>query len=319
MKVGEKVFEIHLEKVKKLMSSAASEGNPAAFLFANDLRTPAFMLQACARIFSKIYDSPTLEKLKEDFKLIEDTLGAIDYYTASIKQMEAILPAHIIAYFSEKVLEKTALLNTILEENKWLNGEKLNAIEYDLSTVDWENDRKEIKKFYLKSIEKIEEFVQELDFQFTDLELHVHELRRKLRWLSIYPQALQGLYVFEEMAEPVPTYLQKYLTESVLKSPFNVLPTTINFEKLLNLEKGHYLALSWMISELGKIKDAGLQIEIVKEAIVHTEKLSQQDAHLQAEKLFNKDTGGHINLRTKAEEISKTFFQEEILRKILID
>ncbi len=319
MEIGKRVFEIHLEKVKSLLILAKSQENPAAFLFSNDLRTPMFMLQACGRIFSKIYDSDVLEALKEDFKQIEDLLGAIDYYLASSNNLKDLIPEAYISFFNQKAIENTQKLAKVLNENGWLSGQKIYQIEQDLDSTDWEKDRKEIKKFYTKAIEKIDEFVTELDFKFTDLEAHVHELRRKVRWLSIYPQALQGVFAYDEFTNSTPDYLQKYLTEGVMKSPFNVLPTNIQIEKPIYLEKGHYLAMSWLISELGKIKDAGLQVEIVKEAIMHTEGLNQEQAHTKAkEVLGNPDLNIHL-AQTQAEEISKVFFAEEILSKILID
>jgi hypothetical protein len=323
MKIGKEIFKIHLTKVKTLFEQAKGQENAELWLFTNDLRTPMFMLQAASRVFEKVYDSTELEGLKEQFKHIEDTLGGIDHYNAALKtfSVNPQISAQYIAYFQSKVEQKTTELNEILTQNGWLAGTKLIEIESMLDNVDWKKEEKELKgirKVYEKAIEKNIEFVEELNFKFTNLEEHVHELRRKLRWLSIYPQALQGVLQFQESTEIPPDYLSKYLTDSVINSPFNILPKTILLEEPIFLNKNHYLALSWTIAELGKLKDAGLQIEILIEAIIKTEKLTEHEAESKAHDLIGKPDLSIETVKMKAQEIAKAFFDEGNLERILI-
>jgi hypothetical protein len=323
MKIGKEIFKIHLTKIKTLFEQAKGQENAGLWMFTNDLRTPMFMLQAASRVFEKVYDSSELEEIKEQFKLVEDTLGGIDHYNAAVKIFGANpqIPVQYIAYFQSKVEQKTTELNAILNQSAWINGSKIVEIEAVLDNVDWKKEEKELKgirKVYEKAIEKNIEFVEELNFEFTNLEEHVHELRRKLRWLSIYPQALQGVFQFQESNDSIPDYLSKYLIDSVINSPFNILPKTILLDEPILLNKNHYLALSWTIAELGKLKDAGLQIEILTEAIINTEKISKHEAESKAHDLIGKPDLSIETVKMKAQEIAKAFFDEGNLERILI-
>ena len=40
----------------------------------------------------------------------------------------------------------------------------------------------------------------------------------------------------------------------------------------LLLDKNRFYALSWLIAELGNLKDSGLKVEVIKEALLHTHK-----------------------------------------------
>jgi hypothetical protein len=52
--------------------------------------------------------------------------------------------------------------------------------------------------------------------------------------------------------------LKKYHTPEVLSSRFNKFPESGSNNFILLLEKNNFLALSWIIDALGKLKDQGL-------------------------------------------------------------
>jgi hypothetical protein len=70
---------------------------------------------------------------------------------------------------------------------------------------------------------------------------------------------------------------------------------------LLMFNKDYFLALSWMIAELGKLKDQGLRTVLLTEA----GKTAKADAKNNAEIL------------AKSTEITRTFFAEKNLDKLL--
>ena len=80
-----------------------------------------------------------------------------------------------------------------------------------------------IAAFYGESIYSINEFVTKTKYHFDNVEEDVHELRRKLRWLSIYPQALQGFIQYSK-DKKTELHLKKYLTKQIVNSPYNKLP-----------------------------------------------------------------------------------------------
>jgi hypothetical protein len=79
------------------------------------------------------------------------------------------------------------------------------------------------------------------------------------------------------------------------------------------LDKNHFLALSWLISELGKLKDAGLGILVLEEASTH----NGNDA---ATKLQTVNASAKPKLEEymdKASQITNDFFEEKNLDKLV--
>ena len=148
------------------------------------------------------------------------------------------------------------------------------------------------------------------------MENDVHELRRKLRWLSIYPQALQGCIQLTE-SKTKSKNLTKYLTTEIINSPFNKMPAAGNNHFILTLNKSYFLALSWIIAELGKLKDNGLTIVAIKEALQQTEALNEADALNKASRILGTRQIKLPVLLNEAETISKTFFDEKNLEHLV--
>ena len=149
----------------------------------------------------------------------------------------------------------------MLTDKDWLSDDnkRIKKITKKLNEADWLNPIEEAEafsEFYRASIKTITDFVAETNYYFDNVETEVHELRRKLRWLSIYPQALQGAIQFAPDTKPV-THLKKYLTKEIISSPYNKLPAAGNNISFLMLNKSYFLALSWMIAQLGILKDEG--------------------------------------------------------------
>lgn len=87
--------------------------------------------------------------------------------------------------------------------------------------------------------------------EFTDMEAHVHEMRRKLRWISIYAQSLSGLVALYNPRRDY-GWESKFITQAEIKSPFNKLPAG---DPKIFMAKKPFLALSFLIRRLGEIKD----------------------------------------------------------------
>ena len=74
--------------------------DPALFLYQNNARTPLFMLEGLSKMYIDIHNKKRFSKLKEHFKLLEDGLGAIDYYDAIAKNFTTNknFPKNILQY-----------------------------------------------------------------------------------------------------------------------------------------------------------------------------------------------------------------------------
>ncbi len=323
MTLGKQRFEYYLTQLDTLLLEASKTENPALYLYQNDARTKAFMLQGLSKLYAGLHNEKKFEKLKDRFKVLEDMLGKIDYYDsfAIAFKKDKKIPAHIVAFLEKKKVEHTTAFSNLLLEKKWINHDPLrtNKIRKKLNKIDWQPADKEtalIKTFYESEIKEINEFFVSCGKTFTDIENQVHELRRKLRWLSIYAQALQGVLQFSRK-NSTEASLKKYLTKDIIESPFNKMPAKGKNTDVILLSKNHFLALSKTIASLGKLKDSGLKILALKEAILATSKIEEAAAFTKACKLANTDKNGLTDILKKANAICNPFFAEKNLDKVL--
>src|SRR5436190_12461430 len=136
MKNGPARFAFYLDQLEKLMAEAAKQDDPARWLYQNNARTPLFMLEGLAKLYSGLHNKDRFEKIELHFKLLEDALGAIDYYDAFAKQFsrDKNVCADITNFAEYKSFEKTGLLNDLLTQKGWLGkkNDRLSKIRKQL-------------------------------------------------------------------------------------------------------------------------------------------------------------------------------------------
>lgn len=324
MKNGLARFDFFLNQLQALLYKAARQKNPALWLYQNNARTTLFMLEALAKIYTGLHNKKKFGKLKEHFKLLEDAIGQIDYYDAFAKEFAGNkkIPAPIIAYLQAQTREKIQSLNEILKEKEWLSegNKRMTKTRKKLAEANWKKEKEEIKEirsFYMQGIKEILNFVNQKNFRFGNVETDIHEFRRKLRWLSIYPQALRGCIQLSKSKVAPQKYLSKYFTKEITGSAYNVMPDAGDCSYFLLLEKNRFYALSWMIAELGKLKDNGLRAEVIKEAIMQTSGSDARNALLQAYKLCGPDQMKVNQVLTAAADLCKIYCKEKNLENLL--
>lgn len=321
MKQGKNRFDFQLNSVNALLTESKNHENPALWLFLNDLRTPMFMLESLSKMYAQLHNKAFFTELKDRFKEVEDVLGAIDYYAAFLNEFhgdEKIVES-VKNYFGRKTEEKIALFNDVLIKGGWSSGKTIKKIDEGLALAKWQSEEEEInsiEKYYQKQIKKIHEFIDETTFNFDNVEEDVHELRRKVRWLSIYPQAIRGAIQLHEESGSA-EHLKEYLTEETISSPFNKLPMSKEISHHLYLEKNHFLALSWLISELGKLKDKGLKITALKDTFQEIYFLKDEDAFHKAYEVLGNEYPKMETLLDEASTVSQIFFSKKILDKLI--
>lgn len=323
MKNGLARFDFFLNQLQTLLDKSSKQKNPGLWLYQNNARTPLFMLEGLAKLYAGIHNKKKFTKIKAHFKLLEDAIGQIDYYYAFAKEfaVNKKMPKAITSYLQAQTREKIQSLNEILTEKEWTGSEKsrIQKIRKKLSKADWENEKEDvggIHRFYISSINSILEFSNQKNFHFENVEKDLHELRRMIRWLSIYPQALKGCVQLSQASNP-PKYLAKYLTKDITGSPYNIMPDAAGCRYFLLLNKDRFYALSWMIAELGKLKDNGLRLEIIKEAIMQTSSMKEETALGKARQYCNPGQLTERQVLDKAEEIFKTYCKEKNLETLL--
>ena len=324
MKNGLIRFDHFLNQLQELLAKSSKQKNPALWLYQNNARTPLFMLEGLAKLYSGIHNKKKFGKLKAQFKLLEDTIGAIDYYDSFAKEFikNKKIPAAITTYIQAQSREKLQSLNEILKEKEWLieGNIRMEKIRKKLAKADWEKEKEEVESiqgFYMLSIKEILNFINKKDFHFENVESDVHEFRRKLRWLSIYPQTLQGSIQLSK-AKSTPKFLSKYLTKEITGSPYNIMPDAADHPHFLLFDKNRFYALSWMIAELGKLKDNGLRVQVIKEAILQTSATNEKEALLKAYKICGPKQVSIKQVLSKAEAICKTYCKEKNLETLIM-
>lgn len=266
MKNGLNRFEFYLGRLEKLLDGASAAVDPALYLYANDARGILFRLEALGRVYSRLHNANRFSRLTARFKILEDVLGDIDHYDTYRKcTLNGGENAH--DYFTARMNEAVAALNQVLRNDGWLNGKRLKKTRKKLMELDWlphEVELKKVKKYYKESIAEIRSFYQDCDNPFTDIENEVHELRRDLRWLSIYPHAFLGMFSITGKSDDLQP-AEYIMDSSVFDSPFLIFPLPA-LEPSIMINFNGFVELSWIIERLGRIKDIGLEIFAMKEA-----------------------------------------------------
>ncbi len=316
-------FGFYLQQWERLLMQSSQNLNPALWLYNNNARTPLFMLEGLSKLYAGLHNKKKFTKLKEQFKLLEDALGAIDYYDNVSRELAQYpsIPAAVIDYLQAETREKVQHLNEIIQEKKWQgnNAPRLLKIRGKLDEANWLEPDKEIKAievFYKEAIESIGREWIKTGLHFTELESQLHELRRELRWLSIYPQALQGAVQLHDNGI-IDFDTDKYLSPEIINSPFNKMPDRGNNRVLLLLEQKYFLSLSWLIAKLGTLKDKGLRVMAVSESLQQTENLSSQQSMTRACNLLGNDPKIIERILEDASQVCRLFFHEKNLQKLV--
>lgn len=324
MKRGLSRFNFYLVQIQVLLTKASKQKNPALWLFQNNLRTPLFMIEGLAKMHIDFHNKKKFTKIKEQFKQLEDALGSIDYYDTFAKELSnnKIIPKEITGYLQAQAREKIQSLNEILIEEKWIGNEKsrISKIQKKLHEARWLKESDEIyaiDEYYGKAIYEIAAFIQKTGPHFDNVEEDVHELRRKLRWLSIYPQAFRGSIQLS-INKPCPKHLIKYQTKEITSSPFNIFPEAGNLKYFLLLDQQYFYSLSWIIATLGKLKDTGLRVIAIKEAILQTGTLTENEALQSAYQYAGTKQMKLTQILKNASAITHAYFNEQNLEHLVI-
>ena len=306
-------FLIYSTQLNTQLEAAKASDNPAMYLYKNGARNILFMLEGLTRIHKNAFDNPKMEKWYDRFKALEDLLGQIDHLDANKNELakNKVITAKVATELNKKVEVPVLALNTLLKEDNWLDGKLLkfeafiekNKFQYDKIYVD------AIVKAYQKEIKKITDFTTELKGELKDVETELHELRRRFRWLSIYPQAFNGLFQFEKPATN-PDWSTKYMTEQIVNSPFNKLPNAPEKLPIIYLNYPNFIALSFIIQEFGKLKDKGLQAEFL------THELKKSAASIP--KLLGDNYLDKTTILATASQLLKTFFDDKVFDTLLV-
>lgn len=244
-------------------------------LYRANLRTPLFMLEGLARVACGTGgDEEVFGEILRDVKILEDVTGQVDFWWV-VREKSATweLPPEFLRRAEDHHQAACGRMVGWLEARAWIDHRYLPAegdvrlrvhrMGRTLADQSWPSPRKESKRiaeFFLDRVRATDQAVRALDLD--DVEHGLHELRRRLRWLSIYATALDGAVQLDPDAK-APKGWGRYLTPAVVNNPFNALPKGDGSVKPLLLPAPLFYALSWLIAELGALKDRAQWTETV--------------------------------------------------------
>lgn len=315
-------FLFYSKQLQDLLKKCAKQKNPALWLYKNNAKTVLFMLEALTRIHQKAFDERVFAKWNKRFKKLEDLFGVIDEYKVLEKELKINkkVDRETLKYFLVNTNNYISRCNKRLNAKDWLNQKMVSFDESIKSfNVDYNQEYCDvIKDVLVDEIDAILYFALKEKYQFRDIE-QVHEVRRKVRWLSIYAQAFGGLIQLKKSGKREPTEIN-YYTKEVLNSAYNKVHPKLKNTGIIQIDQDSFFALSWLINELGIIKDKGISIEHLTDAIYVSEKITLEQAREKALKLlgFSKTTLADL-LKQAAGIIKTVLVKDKILERLIIE
>lgn len=250
------------EQLKSLFDEMAPKKEKALALYRSSARGVLFQLEGLCRLYRNVHEKKFFDTWYKEFKALEDTLGALDFFES---QHVFFSKSKNLKPWSEKVFKKhfdeeLSFLTDVLVTHGWTDSSRINQFLIELDALVWidaATERRLVAKAIAEELDKTEHKYHEGELNPYEIEHGLHELRRRVRWVSIYAQALGGMVQLHNQQSIAPR-LKSYCTKEVVKSPFNQLPKPPKGTDPIVVDASSFYALSWLIQRLGELKDKGL-------------------------------------------------------------
>lgn len=318
MNVLQERFEVQLQRIEEMIHGCLKEKDIPLCMFKKDMRTPFFMLEGLCRIYSNIHFGKPFTKWEKRTKKMEDELGMIDYalWLRDECLERKILSPEMKTYFNRMLQQSLKTLWNTSEEADWMNGKRLIKMRKKMKALQGTRSLdKEFPSYFQKQINEIIQFHEHS--RYVDIENDLHEMRRKLRWLSIYAHSLQGAVVLAKESSPS-SIQKKYLSKEIISSPFNQLPLNKEITPSIFFDSNSFLVLNAVISHLGSLKDEGLLIRALQTYFMEKQTLDRAKALKKSYKLLGYTSNRLQEILKEGSAYLNRFFQEKHLHQLII-
>jgi hypothetical protein len=316
---------ILLQSLENIAKKTKNDKEPHLAFYKFGSRNVLFKLEALYRIYRSIEDEDLFNDLLSKSKEVEDQLGQYDFHLWIYNEisLNKNIPKEVIEHFKKNVSIAEDSLKKFLETSGWLisTSENYQADISKLREFKWpsiEVFTTKLNKFLIKQVSKIIHDFDDNEYNLDEIEVGIHELRRKIRWISIYASSVEGVIQLKSSNNSTASF-QKYLQPDVVNNPYNKLPAKLKDSRIIYIKSIYFYALSWIIEELGKLKDEGLfKYHIINE-LKGSNNISADHKQLTLDELeINEDYSKVIS--NIAKEICNDFFKKNlILQHILAD
>lgn len=318
------LFQPHLKGLSDILSKGRYQKDKGLAFYKSGSRNILFRLEALCRIGKGMVDKKFFGKWYKEFKQLEDILGDVDHTEAMLNEFSLVpqLSALTKTHLQKQLTMELAGLTKLLLENGWYSGEKVKEFSEGLDQVevlDAKEFRKELQSFLIGEIREVEKTYNDGTIDLSHLEDGLHELRRDLRWISIYAQVLDGWI----QLRPVPVVdeqIKTYCTDDITSSPFNHLPKPSNGMDPLYVQSASWYALSWLIDHLGELKDIGLRYHVFNDLVSKAKFKVKTDKSTLSKKFIAGCKWHPYELSARSEKALDDFlYRDRIFKKIVRD
>lgn len=255
-------FLTHAQSLNEVLAKGRNQKEKGKSFFKHKGRDVLFRLEALCRIYREGKESRLFAPWYKEFKSLEDLLGSMDHHLS----MHTFFSAHKeLSASSEKIFlkrfeEEAAFLSDLLLNGQWLSGRKMSEFTgmiEETSFGDEEADRHFYGSAMIAELEKLLRKYGNGEIDPYKLEAGMHEFRRRIRWVSIYATASNGLIQLRN-GKIVPAGFEAFCTQEIAASPFNIMPAAARKQMTIQIRSSWFYALSWLIAHLSELKDTGL-------------------------------------------------------------
>jgi hypothetical protein len=310
------LFQKYLQANLELFQKAIGEKNPSYFLYQNKARSPLFMVEALIRLVNKLIDDKEVRRTLKAVKKLEDRIGKIDEADGFLKLFgnNKKVKRTQLGHFRErldKILQKSDA--KLIDKAYYQNLFHSTISEFTINF----NDRMlilKLREIILKELEKCYRYFLKHKSNFTNID-EVHEMRRKLRWISMYAQALDGVVSLKDDKANY-KWEKEMITPADRKLKYNKLGTNKQLEEHIAFNRKAFLALSHVITELGTIKETGLQVAALASSLKDIGITGKESARIARQQLGIRKN--EKELLHEAHELMESFFVTHRIHELLI-
>lgn len=236
-------------------------------------RNHFFKLETLCRFLQEFEEMKEMKSWYACFKEAEDQLGQYDFHLNILNETqkkESHYPEKVRTILKDALQGAKNQLGKFLDKEGWLQATPPHLLHFSealkstapLPIAFFKN---QLGEFIIESIKKIMKGYKNGKYDTNEIESGIHELRRKIRWISMYSQICGGMIQLSEnnSGDPVPS---SYLSKEILGSSFMIMEKPIVPTTPIYIQKQNFAALSWMINYLGMLKDVGLNSEAISAA-----------------------------------------------------
>lgn len=246
-----------------------------------ELRALLFKLEAWLRLYTSSIGKP-FEKSLETVKELEDQLGAALLWGEMRHLLDGKNPTPATGHLDGMVAKERKTLDAIVKEDWTPDAAKrkqvpaLDKLAGRILDADFGSDEEDTAWLRKRMTKHVDGILEE-EWDFTDLQGGIHEIRRQLRWIPLYFQSLGGAVQLSDESNPVPG-LKKLLKTADAKSPFIKMDAPAREANPIVVSKSLVIANSRLIDALGAIKDDGEHVTFLAEIMAKTKMAKGADA-----------------------------------------